>query len=203
MVSLVGFASVVHQKPIDPSLYFKEMSDKPLLILDLDETLVHATPILLDVPPALKVHDLYVYQRPGFAYFMRQVMRDFNVAVWTSASALYAQRVVSSLWPDASQLAFVWSHLHCTRRYDYELMSPYWIKKLNKVKRRGYDIHRVLAVDNTPRKWEQSYGNLIAVPDWCGAQDDEVLFRLWRYLDHLRDVPDVRAVDKRHWLSRW
>ena len=37
------------------------------------------------------------------------------------------------------------------------------IKNLNKVRRRGYRLERVIAVDDDPRKFVHSYGNLVAV----------------------------------------
>lgn len=57
----------------------------------------------------------------------------------------------------------------------------------------------ILAVDDSPEKWELSYGNLIRVPPYTGDPEDAELLPLLRYLEHTAQEPDVRRVDKRGW----
>jgi RNA polymerase II subunit A small phosphatase-like protein len=54
-------------------------------------------------------------------------------------------------------------------------------------------------VDDTPQKWERSYGNLVRVAPFEGDSKDDELARLLVYLDHLRNEPNVRRVEKRNW----
>jgi TFIIF-interacting CTD phosphatase-like protein len=56
---------------------------------------------------------------------------------------------------------------------------------LKKVKRRGYNLESIIAVDDTPRKWEQSYENLIAVKPVEGDECDRELPHLLIYLNTL------------------
>jgi hypothetical protein len=79
------------------------------------------------------------------------------------------------------------------RRYDFEAFEDEFLKDLKKVKRAGHRLERVLVVDDT-------LGNAVYVPPFLGDPADEVLPRLARYLVSLRDVPDVRAVEKPGWL---
>ena len=49
--------------------------------------------------------------------------------------------------------SFVWSRTRCTPRFDYERWEKLYLKDLKKVKRRGYDLDRVLIVDDSPEKF--------------------------------------------------
>ena len=85
------------------------MDERHLLILDLDETLVHATRQPLDYAPASQVGPYAVYRRPGVQDFLASVARHYRLAVWTSSSAAYAEAIVTLLFAGASALDFVWS----------------------------------------------------------------------------------------------
>ena len=173
-----------------------------LLVLDLDETLVHATSPPLDRACDFETAHYYLYVRPGLSEFLEGVREDFEVAVWTSSSEDYAQRVIQEALPDGYPLSFVWCRERCTLRWNPETQERYWHKNVQKLKRRGYDLRRVLCVDDSPEKYERSYGNYIRVPEYCGDLEDDILPRLFTYLSVLRNVADVRRVEKRGWLSR-
>jgi carboxy-terminal domain RNA polymerase II polypeptide A small phosphatase len=85
------------------------------------------------------------------------------------------------------------------RRYDPERFEEYHVKDLKKIKRMGYRLERVLIADDTPGKVERHYGNAVYVPPFFGDPDDETLPRLARFLFSLRDVPNVRTLEKRGW----
>lgn len=173
-----------------------------LLVLDLDETLVHATRTRLRRACDFETDSYHVYLRPGVAEFLEGIQADFEVGVWTSSTEAYAKRVVQRLLPDGYPLSFLWCRDRCTLRWDPETQERYWHKNVQKLKRRGYDLSRVLCVDDSPEKFEQSYGNYIRVPSYEGDPNDNILPRLLEYLPGLRDVADVRRVEKRGWLSR-
>lgn len=178
------------------------MDQRHLLILDLDETLVHATPVPLSRAPDFKIPPYALYLRPGVADFLDWALERFRVAVWTSSSPSYAEIVVNMLFRDVSKLDFVWARDRCTPRRDFERDAWWDTKSLHKVKRRGYDLHRVLAVDDNPEKYARNYGNLVAVSPYMGSQDDDELDYLKRYLEQLRLQPNVRNIEKRAWRRR-
>jgi TFIIF-interacting CTD phosphatase-like protein len=173
----------------------------PLLILDLDETLIFGTELALDRPADLRVADYAIYHRPHVAEFVVQVRSAYQLAVWTSASESYAGPIVRSIFPSDLPLGFVWSRERCTWRRNAETHQEYWLKNLRKVKRLGYDLDRVLMVDDEPRKLEKNYGNHIAVAPYTGAADDQELLRLAEYLVRIADCPNLRALEKRGWRS--
>jgi TFIIF-interacting CTD phosphatase-like protein len=173
-----------------------------LIVLDLDETLVHATATPLDRACEFQCDRYSVYVRPGLPEFLVKLQADFKVGVWTSSSEDYADCIIRKAFPADYPLAFVWSRDRCTIRFDPELQEKYWTKNVLKLKRHGYSLQRTLCVDDTFRKYHQSYGNLILVPEYLGAERDETLHWLLIYLLSLRDTPDVRRVEKRGWLRQ-
>jgi RNA polymerase II subunit A small phosphatase-like protein len=175
------------------------MQKDKLLILDLDETLIYASETLLERPADFRVGRFYVYKRPHLAAFLEQCLSWFTVGVWTSASPAYARGIVEALFPVPSVPEFVWASDRCTRVYDTELCEYYWRKNLKKIQRKGYSRESIIVVDDTPQKWERSYGNLVRVAPFEGDSKDDELARLLVYLDHLRNEPNVRRVEKRNW----
>lgn len=174
-----------------------------LLILDVDETLVHATYSPLPRAADLLIEDIHVYKRPGLDAFLKTCFEWFEVAVWTASSADYVEPLMRSLLPDPSRLAFLWSRARCTIRTDPETFEQDRLKKLNKVKRRGYSLERVLVVDDSARKHVRNYGNLIQIREFEGDPEDRELAALIKFLEWLGPAENVRRIEKRAWRQRF
>lgn len=173
-----------------------------LLILDLDETLVHATPEGLPWAPSFTVDEYMVHVRPGFDAFIDAAERHFTLAVWTSSSAAYAGPVVDQLFGAArDRLRFVWTRERCVRRFNGDTMEFYWVKDLKKVRRLGYEISSILLVDDSPEKAERNYGNHVHVTPFTGDPADRELELPAIYLADLGTHPNFRGVEKRAWRS--
>ena len=88
---------------------------KPLLILDLDETLVHTVEI--DKPQPVGITPDYVvgscrhqvYRRPFLDQFLTIVGQYYDLAVWSSAGSLYVEPTVELIFADFPAPLFVWS----------------------------------------------------------------------------------------------
>lgn len=169
-----------------------------LLVLDLDETLVHARETRLPHEPHFGVGPYAVYERPGVRDFIAHVLGRFEVGVWTSSGEQYAAAVVDHLFPPGS-LRFVWASSRCTLVRDWQTGGHQWAKKLHKLKAKGYRLESIIAVDDTPAKYAANFGNLVTVREFLGDPADTELPLLSRYLDRLALVPNVRAVEKRGW----
>lgn len=178
------------------------MDQQHLLILDLDETLVHASNVPLSRPPDFEIPPYSLYLRPGVGEFLEWALQNFRVAIWTSSSPKYAEIVTGILFEDPAKLEFVWASNRCTPKRDFERDTWCNSKPLHKVKRRGYDLRRVLAVDDSPEKYTRSYGNLVAVSPFHGGAEDHELILLQQYLAQLMLQPDIRKVEKRAWRRR-
>jgi TFIIF-interacting CTD phosphatase-like protein len=178
------------------------MTSKHLLILDLDETLVFADESPLAWEPDFVLPPYSGYFRPGLSEFVRRVGQHYDLAVWTSSSSEYAHRVCALVFADPSSLAFVWARDRCTPERNFDTDTWTHAKRLKKLRRKGYDLRRVLMVDDSPEKHSRNYGNLVAVKPFFGDRDDRELSHLAPYLVALSVVDNVRAIEKRTWARR-
>jgi len=185
--------------------------DRILLILDLDETLILATELPLERAPDFTLYGYHVYRRPWLAEFLAICARNFELAVWSSASDAYVEGIVARIFPDPSALHFVWGRSRATLRRstvgEYgDLLDPWdhqhYLKPLAKVKRAGWRLERVLIVDDTPAKCIRNYGNAVYARPWEGEEDDVELRLLAEYLPGLSKVANVRTIEKRRWRER-
>lgn len=171
---------------------------KKLLVLDLDETLIHATEEPLDHPAELQFGRCHVYLRPHLSDFIAGVQAHFHLALWTAGGELYARQIADHIFPEGA-LEFLWASQRCTLVRDWEEGGYQTRKRLKKIKGKGYPLASVIAVDDTPSNYIQSYGNLVTVRPFTGDRSDTELPLLLTYLITLKDVPNVRAVEKRNW----
>jgi RNA polymerase II subunit A small phosphatase-like protein len=177
----------------------QERMKSHLLILDLDETLVHARELPLPHAPDYAIPPYSLYLRPGVREFLENAATRFRLAVWTSSSPTYARGVVRILFPDPEMLEFVWARDRCTPRRDFELDTWWDTKPLHKVRRRGYDLAKVIVVDDSPEKYTRNYGNLVRVKPFEGDPSDDELVHLAKYLELLSKETNVRSIEKRGW----
>ena len=175
---------------------------KKLLILDIDETLIDATEAFLPRQVDFSVEQYHIYKRPFLNVFLKNCLDWFEVAVGTSSTPSYAIAIVSAIFEDPKTLSFVWASDRCTVAYDLEWFEYYNRKNLKKVKRKGYRLESIIAVDDTPQKWERSYGNLVRVNPFEGEETDDELKYLLLYLDQFRYEENIRSVEKRFWRNR-
>ena len=174
-----------------------------LLILDLDETLIHASEETLGRKADFITECYYVYKRPYVLDLIKFRGENFQVGIWTTAVKDFARTVVENIFSSDYPLKFLWSCDRCTRMYDSELMQPYYIKNLAKLKRKGYRLEEIIMVDDTPQKLEKNYGNLVRVIEWRGDVEDNELLLLTKYLSDLKNVDNIRKIEKRSWRSRY
>lgn len=177
-------------------------AEKKLLILDLDETLIYATEEGLERQQDFIVGSYFVYKRPFLQEFIEFCLENFDIAVWTSSTKNYATEIVKEIFPDPNGLKFFWSRLRCTIRYDEELQETYFEKMMSKVRKRKYNLTKVIVVDDSPEKWRNSYGNLVRVKPFFGETEDTELKKLIVYLERLKSAENIRKIEKRMWQNR-
>lgn len=184
--------------------------DKILVVLDLDETLIHATTEPAFGSGNFRLFEYTVYVRPFLHDFLQELAQHFHVAVWSSASGDYVEAVVKEIFPAGYPLTFVWARDRCTWKPDYrkaeedgyfDHFSHYdYVKKLEKVYKRGrFHKKRILIIDDTPDKCRYNYGNAIYPSEFRGDPADRELELLIRYLKTLQGTEDVRSIEKRFW----
>lgn len=181
------------------------VAPRPLLVLDLDETLVHAEEKgkpFLGRSPDFTTSDYVVYKRPHLDEFLSRMWKLYDLAVWSAAGTLYVNRVVEVIFEGHAQPVFVFSGVRSTRRFDHEDHREYYIKDLKKVRKKGFDIRRMLIVDDLERNAQRNYGNAVYVREFNGELDDNELLFLAQYLEELASQPNFRTIEKRYWRSQ-
>lgn len=95
-----------------------------ILVLDLDETLVHANDEpKLPRPAEFRVGPYGVLRRPGVEAFLEFALTHFeHVGVWTASTLSYALPVLDHI-VERERLAFAWGCERCT--YRMQLLERY------------------------------------------------------------------------------
>ncbi len=172
---------------------------RPLLILDLDETLIFASNQNLGSEPDFHLYEYQVYLRPGLRAFLRERNLFFDIAIWSSGSEAYVSSIVEIIMPEPTKPAFVWSRKRCTLKQDLELGVSYFKKDLKKVEAQGYDLARTLIVEDTWVNVKEHYGNAIYISKFKGDLQDSELAILGPFLDKLSKTDDFRKIEKANW----
>ena len=73
---------------------------------------------------------------------------------------------------------------------------------MKKLKRKGFQLERILIVDDTPHKSTDNFGNAIYPKEFKGESTDNELKLLAQYLKTLKDKENVRRLEKRNWRSQ-
>lgn len=191
------------------------------VILDLDETLIHSRHLPFEGVDHDFVIDpegshYYTHIRPGAPEFIRSLIESpkFEVGVYTASTEDYADVVLDHLFgEDKAKLTGVLARRRTTLRlpgvdfmgaggWDVGLAEPgsgYREKDLKKYRRIGKcSRKRVIALDDFPKAWKKSYGNLLSIPPFERPEPDNIVLKAaFMALEKLSLHPDVRPVEKR------
>ena len=172
------------------------MHRKPLLILDIDQTLLHAC-----VEPLARDHDFrtthtYVYKRPGVDDFLEFCAEHFRVGIWTTAGPSFAGQIRDILFGPAYPLKFLRTVEHCTR-FSQGLDKPVvHVKDLSQL---STPLDNIVMIDDSPEKLQVTPGNLVAVRPYYGEHEDDELQRLTNYLNSIKGQPAIGHLNKQDW----
>lgn len=183
------------------------MNPKPLLILDLDETLIYSTPEMDRGAFNFRIPGYHMLKRPGVDAFLQLAAGHYQLAVWSAATGDYVAEIVWALFPPEIPLAFVWGRERTPLRNTLDKETgetegfsyPVFVKRLKKVKKLGFSLDRTLIVDDKPAGLQENFGNAIIIPEFKGDPDDRELLRLGNYLVKIKDTANFRKLEKRNW----
>jgi RNA polymerase II subunit A small phosphatase-like protein len=174
---------------------------RPLLILDLDETLISSTESKPAAGHDFRMFHYFVRKRPNCDAFIQNVSKWFDLAVWSASSDDYATQIAEMLFKDHAKLEFVWGRTRCTPRFSPEMNRYYHLKNLRKVKKRGFDLNRVLIIDDSAETAQHNFGNHLKLNEYNGEVDDSELSDVLPFLKWLAPHENYRNLDKRNWRS--
>lgn len=154
-----------------------------LLVLDMDETLLHAevSPVRHDVSFVVNMDNgqstpVYVKFRPHLNRFLSIVSRMYEVVVFTASISRYANQVLDYIDPSGSLVHHRLYREHCTET------NGTYVKDLERL---GRPLERVAIVDNSPVAYSFHPENAVAIPSWYDCDRDEALRQLLPHLERM------------------
>uniref|UniRef100_A0A803JPR2 Gamma-aminobutyric acid receptor-associated protein-like 1 n=2 Tax=Xenopus tropicalis TaxID=8364 RepID=A0A803JPR2_XENTR len=174
---------------------------RKVLVLDLDETLIHShhdgvlrPTVRPGTPPdfILKVvidkHPVrfFVHKRPHVDFFLEVVSQWYELVVFTASMEIYGSAVADKLDNNRGVLRRRFYRQHCT----LELGS--YIKDLSVV---HSDLSSVVILDNSPGAYRSHPDNAIPIKSWFSDPSDTALLNLLPMLDALRNRNSNRSLE--------
>ena len=161
---------------------------KKILVLDMDETLVHKS----TYPPHASIELLptdfegfYVFKRPGVDEFISRVTSLFEVYIFTAAEVAYAQPVLDLLCPMIPED-------HRFYRDDCNPKKGKCRKNLKKITKNMTDI---VLVDDSSNAQKFYPHNNVQITKWNGTPIDNCLLsEVLPLLEMCATADDVRTV---------
>ncbi|KAG7271714.1 hypothetical protein CRUP_001298, partial [Coryphaenoides rupestris] len=165
---------------------------RKILVLDLDETLIHShhdgvlrPTVRPGTPPdfILKVvidkHPVrfFVHKRPHVDFFLEVVSQWYELVVFTASMEIYGSAVADKLDNNRNILKRRYYRQHCT----LDLGS--YIKDLSVV---HADLSSIVILDNSPGAYRSHPDNAIPIKSWFSDPSDTALLNLLPMLDALR-----------------
>lgn len=191
------------------------------IILDIDETLVHAFTERDEIEklkksdiwnhnPLLRARTFTVYggkglrwwvvKRPNLDEFIDMCFAKFDqVIVWTAGCREYANDIVQHVFSGHPQPHYVFCHDHCAQKDEPDLLH----KPILSLRKYGVkiDLERTFLVDDRPRNFLENENNGIKIhaysPETClkklQSDRDRSLTTLMKWMDSPNFKPHIRT----------
>ena len=187
--------------PVSTSIF---NSNKKLLILDIDETLVHSDldfslnqnktkydAILHFDSEEEKNIPVPLLVRPGTKKFLDYAVQEFDLVVFTASEQQYADVVIDYLEKDKKYFKKRFYRNHCVfiepGLYIKDLRIFSGIKKLEDI----------IILDNSLFSFANQLNNGILITSFFSDLNDTFLENVKCYLDYLKNEKDIRIVNKK------
>ena len=172
--------------------------DKKTLILDLDETLIHAKEDAKDCHISLDIGKgkiIGVNIRPFVYDLLKFASSEFEVIVFTASSKNYADCIIDHIDPTRNLV-----HHRIYRDSCFEYQGNF-IKNIGRIANR--DLKDVVIVDNCLVSFCMQVDNGIPISNWYEDLNDIQLKILMDYLKVLIVTNDVRVVNQRFFALKY
>ena len=176
-------------------------SSKKLILLDLDETLIHAEyPIeenninkydnIIRIKNENEYYEIGIYLRNEVRKFLSLLNNYFNVAIFTASEKDYADAIIRYLDPNKNIFKFCLYRYHCINVNDLV-----FIKDLRVID--NIDVKKTVLIDNNIYSFTSQLNNGILVNSFYDDRDDNELFNVFSYLyEDILPCDDVRKVNE-------
>jgi Dullard-like phosphatase family protein len=177
-------------KEAETSFHNDSPFQKPLLVLDLDETLIHCPKeetkgcdYTMLVPGTCTIISFNV--RPYLEEFLEEVSKIFVVYVFTASDASYARTIVNFIDPQRKFISRI-----IDRRFCCASTKGYVVKDL-RIFGKESKIRQILLVDNSHYCMLPQLRNGIPILPFYFSKSDRELLELKEYLKKLADLPNM------------
>ena len=189
--------NIKHVNINTPNTFEYSTKQKKLLILDLDETLVHTslTPfknrksdLILNIKVNEKNYTLHVLKRPFLEEFLFSVSEIFDIFIFTASISQYANPLLDEI--DKKNL--IKKRLfrqHCN------YCNGVYIKDLKIFQ--NENIENMIIIDNNPLSYLLNQDNGLPIKSWYEDPNDIELKKLIPILKILGNTTDVRTLIKK------
>ena len=203
----VNFENILN----NPSLYknypneeisLLKNSKKKILLLDLDETLIHAdfnneyvnnTTIkydkIISFEDENEIISVGIFIRNGLNIFLKELSKDFTIGIFTASYKNYADAIIDYIDPNKNYIKFRLYRDNCIQ------FNNISIKDLRILK--GIDLKNVVLVDNSMYSFANQLNNGILINSFYFDKNDVDLFSVMNYLKcYVNNADDIREVNK-------
>ena len=182
--------------PISPRPLPRSTTHSKLLIFDLDNTLVYATPspdgcpYILSIPhPTGASITAGLRIRPYALDCLQLASQLFEVAVFTASYSCYSQQVLDILDPTRTLIQHRLFREDCLRINEKVL-----VKDLRLIE--NFSLSDIAIVENSVASFSLQLYNGVPVSTWNGEPEDCQLRELMQYLRALAQTEDVRRLNR-------
>jgi RNA polymerase II subunit A small phosphatase-like protein len=163
---------------------FVPQSGKPILVLDLDETIVYSTSLKVardSFPIKVGRYRMHVQVRPHAQAFVAALADHYDILVFTAASKEYTDQIVDAAFSFILRENRFYSD-SCTN------VNGYRVKDLSIL---GWPEQQIVLIDDMLGSGLMQPQNVFVVPAWMGDSDDNVFQNLLPLLVEAASVPNV------------
>jgi len=166
------------------------VSGKPSIVLDLDETLVHSCTGPLPDPNVVFTVDFSGQKfnvsakfRPFLHEFLEEISKHYEITVFTASKAEYASVLLDIIDPNG----------YITHRLYRQSCTPICGNYIKDLRCLGRDLKKTIIVDNSPQTFAFQIYNGIPIISWYDDPEDDELERLKDLLIEIKDEDDFRV----------
>ncbi|KAH9258429.1 hypothetical protein BASA81_003478 [Batrachochytrium salamandrivorans] len=167
---------------------------KLVVVLDIDETLIHSHPGLQHCDDSFMINvdgwKTRVKRRPHVRWFLETAASKYELMTFTAGTEGYASKILDDLDPTGELIKHRFYRHHCLKIDDET-----YLKELQLLNR---PLDRIVLVDNNLLSFVTNPSNGIPIESFYGREPHDVaLIALMTVLDALCDEPDVRPLLQR------
>lgn len=165
-------------------------TSKPAIVVDLDDTLVHVTPIApvnLDNNNSFTItinrRKFFVQTRPYLQLFLDKLSKSYDIYIFTSSNEKYANKIIDKILPNLKKSCRFFRD-SCINMYGY------LVKDLDVINK---PLSQILLIDDSAGSALKNPKNLVKIKPWSGERNDSVLKNLIFILDSIANDDDLRV----------